>query len=428
MKDKKSKENLVGREIFPQIIRWLKEKEIIIINGSRQVGKTTLLFLIKELLAKEKVVYVNFEDINELENFITSPKDYVSSQLAEKRKTYFLFDEFQYVNRAGKTLKLLYDSFPQVKFIVTGSSSLKIREIASFLVGRAIFFTLYPFSFAEYLSYKNSKLHALWKKNQSHFIDLINNHQAKTEAKPFIFEKEFQLAIEDYLVFGGYPAVVTSEPEFKKDRLSSIGETYIEKDIIRYLRIGNFLEFKNLAKLFSLQIGNIITHSSLAADAKISYKELRKFIAVFENTFIIKLLPPFSTSRVTEIKKSPKVFFIDLGLRNSLINDWRRPEFRQDRGAMIENFVWQNLNYRGYELHYWRTKQQAEVDFILIKDTEIIPIEVKDQLYDKPNLTRSFTSFINKYRPKNGVVLTKNYFGRRKYENTQIIFLPYYFV
>lgn len=428
MENKKSKDKLVEREIYPQIIKWLKEKEIIIINGSRQVGKTTLLLQIKKLLEKEKVVYVDFENISELENFIISPQEYISLQLDRKRKTYFLFDEFQYVDNAGKILKLLYDGFPQAKFIVTGSSSLKIREIASFLVGRAVFFTLFPFSFAEYLSYKDNRLYSLWKKNQLNFINFIDNHQTKIEAKPFIFEKELQRAMEDYLVFGGYPAVVTSRGELKKDRLSAIVETYIEKDIIKHLQIGNFLEFKNLVKIFSLQIGNIVNNSSLSTDAKISYGELRKFIAILENTFIIKLLPPFSSNKITEIKKSPKVFFMDLGLRNSLIDDLRPIEYRQDKGAMIENFVWQNLFYRYEKLNYWRTKQKAEVDFVYKINNEIIPIEVKDQDFDKPQLTRSFLNFIEQYRPKKGIILTRNYYGLTHHKTTKILFFPYFFV
>jgi uncharacterized protein len=141
MKFKKSKDNLIPRQILPKVSSWLFEKEIIVINGPRQAGKTTLLFQIKEKLKKEKVVYVNFEDSFQLEAFLKSPKDFVSLQLAQNKKTYFLFDEFQYVKNAGKILKLLFDQFfEKAKFIITGSSSLQIKEIASYLVGRAIFF------------------------------------------------------------------------------------------------------------------------------------------------------------------------------------------------------------------------------------------------------------------------------------------------
>jgi uncharacterized protein len=427
MKTKKSKDKLIDREIYPQINRWLKEKEIIIINGSRQVGKTTLLLQLRELLTKEKTVYVNFENITELENFSLSPKEFINLQLSKTTKTYFLFDEFQYVENAGKILKLLYDGFPQAKFIITGSSSLKIREIASFLVGRAIFFTLYPFSFGEYLSYKDEKLYNLWKSNHQKLIAFIKNG-TDVKTKPLIFEKELQEAIQNYLIYGSYPAIVISKPEFKKDRLLAIIDTYIEKDIIKHLQIGNFLEFKNLIKIFSLQIGNIINYSSLLNDAKMNYADLKKYTGILENTFIIKLQQPFSTNRISEIKKSPKVFFVDLGLRNSLIADLRLIGYRQDRGAIIENFVWQNLYFRNNELNFWRTKQQAEVDFIYRIDNEIIPIEAKDQQYSKPKLTRSFTSFIDIYRPKKGIVLTRNYYGTIHYKTTKIIFFPYFFV
>lgn len=422
---KSNNKKIIEREIFPKIARWLKEKEIIVINGARQTGKTTLLFEIKKLLTAEKVVYVNFEEIEILEDFLRAPKEFVSLQLAKNKKTYFLFDEFQYVKNAGKILKILYDSFPQAKFIVTGSSSLKIRQIASYLVGRAIFFNLYPFSFAEFLSFAGEKILNLWKENQEIFEKFIKGEKINLTDKKLVFEKEIKKLLGNYLIFGGYPAIAISPFELKKERLKAIVETYIEKDIIRYLLIGNFLEFKNLAKVLALQISNLINYYNLTNDLKLNRRELNKFISILENTFIVQRIIPFSTNKITEIKKTPKVYFYDLGLRNYLISDFRKLEDRGDRGALIENFVFQNLTYRGFDLNFWRSKQKAEVDFVLRMENQIIPIEVKDQEFDRPKISRSFTSFIERYQPKRGIILTRNYFKIGKYQKTQIMFFPY---
>ena len=137
--------NIVEREVLNHILPWIKEKEIIAINGPRQAGKTTLINKIKENLPADSVVYISFENNQSLSSFITSPKEFVLAYLQNKNKVYFLFDEFQYVKNGGKILKELFDSFPQVKFIITGSASLAIREIASALVGRIIYINLYEF-------------------------------------------------------------------------------------------------------------------------------------------------------------------------------------------------------------------------------------------------------------------------------------------
>ncbi len=427
---KKSKEKLVKRELFEKILPWLKEKEIIAINGARQVGKTTLLLELKKLLKKEKVVYLNFEEINTLESFSRSPKDFVALQLSSSAKTYFLFDEFQYVREAGKILKILYDSYPSAKFIITGSSSLKIRQIASFLVGRVVFFNLYPFSFSEYLSFENKLLFKLWKKKHQIFLDFLEQKRNKIKPQPLIFEPELYRALGNYVLWGGYPAIATSKEDFKKARLNALIETYIEKDIIKYLQIGNFLEFKNLAKILALQLGNLVVYSSLSQDAKLAYREIKKFLGVLEKTFVIKLLPPYFSNKITEIRKSPKVYFLDLGLRNILISDFRAVGERQDKGAIIENFVFQNLFFRDEtaKLSFWRTKQGAEVDFVLEKDREMIPLEVKFQDFKIPRLSRSFLSFIESYQPEKGIVLNKNFTGLLKYKKTQVLFFPFYFL
>lgn len=426
----KSKEIFIAREIYPEILNWLNEPEIIAISGPRQSGKTTLLRKLADDLNGEEVVFVNFEDSEQLEAFQRSPQTFVDLQIKKDKKTFFLFDEFQYVKNAGKILKLLFDQYPNVKFIITGSSSLKIRQIASFLVGRVIFFPLYPLSFAEYLSGHDRTLFNLWQKINQAFSDFLDGK--KCELPEVIYEKKLQKVYEDYLTFGGYPAVATSIVNHKVGRLQSLIETYIEKDVVKYLQIGNFLEFKALTRILSAQIGGIIRYSSLSQDTALSFAEVKKFLGALEQTFVIKLLSPYHQNKITELKKSPKVYFLDLGLRNALIADFRNLPIRPDKGALVENCVAQNLLFRKKtsELYFWRTKQQAEVDFVVRMQNETIPMEIKYQSFTKPGVPRGLTSFINNYSPQKAVVLTKDYLGLSKFSNQKgrILFLPVYFV
>ncbi len=423
--------DFVPRTIFPEILAWLDEREIIIITGARQTGKTTILHKLKERLVGERVIYVNFEYASQLENFTRDPIDFVSLQLAESGVTYFLFDEFQYAEAAGKSLKLLFDRFSgRAKFIVTGSSSLEIKEIASFLVGRAVFFELYPFSFSEFLSARDAKLHRLWSLKHEELSAFLHHPETRPFKPDWIFQDAIAKQFEEYAIYGGYPAVALSKVPLREKRLESLTDAYVEKDVVNFLRIGNALEFKKLARMLALQIGNLLNFSSLQTDIGLSYREVRRFIGLLENTFIVKLLLPYAANPTTEIKKSPKVYLVDTGLRNSLVSDFRPLEMRPDKGAVIENVVFNQLqvDHRNESLRFWRTKQGAEVDFILTTSgLEMIPIEVKFQRLSQPSPPSGLLRYIKKYHPQKAIVLNRNLIALKKIQSTEVLFFPIFF-
>jgi predicted AAA+ superfamily ATPase len=427
-----SNTKLIPRTIFPHILEWLDEREIIVITGARQTGKTTLLHKLQAHLKERPVVYTNFELPSQLENFTLSPTDFVSLQLSDEDTTYFLFDEFQYVERAGKILKLLFDQYEgQAKFIVTGSSSLAIKEIAGFLVGRAVFFDLYPFSFAEFLLAKDQKLHRLWQQRHDLLATFLTTSVMFEPEPKWVFQDEMEKHFDDYVRYGGYPAVTLSRPALKEKRLESLVDTYVQKDVVNFLRAGNALAFIKLVRLLALQLGNLVNFASLQSDADLSYREVRRFIDLMENTFILKLLRPYATNPSSEIKKSPKVYFVDTGLRNSLVSDFRPLDLRPDKGAMVENFAFNQLvaANKPDALRFWRTKQGAEVDFILLgPDQQLIAIEIKYRTLAKPTITASLAHFIKKYHPQKAVVLNRNLFATRTVAATEVLFLPVFFV
>jgi len=426
---KKSNTKFVKRQIYSQISGWLDEPEIIAISGPRQAGKTTLLKQLQDDL-KQKSFYFNFEKTSVLESFIDSPEDFIKIHLKNKSKAVFLFDEFQYVPQAGKKLKLLYDQFKQIKFVITGSASLKIKEIASFLVGRIVFFHLYPFSWQEFLSTKEAKYLNQLREFKQIWGNFIKKTKIDLPSKKIIFKSDYQSFLNEYLTYGGYPAIVLSSLDKKEKRLRSLVETYIEKDIVGFLRIGDFLEFKNFTKLLAVQTGGLINYASLQTDSGLSYRRVKQFLSTLEQTFVIKLLKPFFKNKSTEIKKSPKPYFIDLGLKNSLINDFRDPTLKKDQGLIVENFALIQFinNYSLDRINFWRTKQKAEVDFIFKQENQLIPIEIKYRQFNQPRISRSLRSFINTYQPKKAIVVSKNFYGWKQINNTQIMFYPIYFV
>ena len=419
------------RDILPNLTKWLNRREAYAIKGPRQSGKTTVLRILQEKLEREKVVFLNFEDPDILEALETNPKEYIKSFMGNAGRHYFLMDEYHYVKNPGKTLKLLYDTFENAKFIVTGSSSLELREaMAKFLVGRVFFFELFQFNFHEFLTAKNPRLANIYKEKNNHVKEfLINSTVLPTEKD--IFQKEFTPLLNEFLTFGGYPAVIKAEDlETKKAILKNIYDTYISKDIIEFLKISDPLKYRCITRTLAVLTGKLINYNELSSTCQSYYKETKQTIATLAETYIIQLVQPFHRNPITELKKNPKVYFLDTGLRNYIINNFNPLEKRTDAGAIMENHVFLCLrnSFPDKTINYWRTTAKAEVDFILRLDDELIPIEAKYQAFQKPKISRSLRSFIKTYKPQKTLIITKNFWSHEKIENSTIMFVPAHYI
>ncbi len=247
-----------------------------------------------------------------------------------------------------------------------------------------------------------------------------------------IFEKDFKNLFEEYAVWGGYPEMVkTKDAETKRIILKNIYDTYITRDIVELLKVADYSRFKVLVAFLSSQIGNLINYNNLTRDAGSYFKEIKRYLSVLEETYIISLLRPFSTSKISELKKNPKIYFIDAGLRNYILGNFQEISFRPDLGQIVENAVFSELRFSQedlYSIKYWRTLGKAEVDFILEKKNEIVPIEAKYSSFDSPKISRGFRSFISEYNPQRAVVLTKDFWGELKVNSTLIKFAPVWYL
>ena len=271
--------NYIRRKIQKEIEKWIARPEILAIRGPRQSGKTTLLEHLRLFLTDEKKVsvenifYVSFEDRNKLEYFSRNPAEYVENFFKIKNKStenkpnnsveryYFLFDEYQYVKDGGSKLKLLYDNYKNIKFIITGSSSLELTsKTIKYLVGRVFLFELYQFDFEEYLNTKEKNILNYYKE-KSNLINefLYSGKPVKEKEYGVIFNKEMEKYFEEFTIYGGYPEVSkSSDTEEKEIILENIFNTYIGKDIIDLLRLEDDLALKNIILLLANQTGNII--------------------------------------------------------------------------------------------------------------------------------------------------------------------------
>jgi predicted AAA+ superfamily ATPase len=408
------------RKIEEKLDEWINRREILIIKGPRQSGKTTLLLHLSE---KYGGVYVTLEDEDMLKTFEEAPKEFAMRFF--NGKVLLFLDEAQYSRKVGKNVKLLFDLFSdKLKLIVTGSGSFDIKvEVGKYLVGRAVYFELFPLSFEEFLLWRAKDLYRVFLEYKSQVKGFLLNN-GEIDVSP-AFHREFNSLLEEYIVFGGFPAIVKERSEkIKIELLKNLARTYVEKDVFFFLNIREIEKFKKLLNYLSLTIGSLLELSSLMREIGMDYKTLESYLSILANTYIISLISPFHKNLITELRKAKKVYFIDTGLRNSLINNFLPLENRTDKGVLLENFILNELRDLGFSIKYWRTSGKAEVDFIVELQNQLVPIEVKS--FGK--IKRGFLSFINTYKPKNAIVFTENEFAIKRINNTRIAFLPHFFI
>jgi predicted AAA+ superfamily ATPase len=390
----------INRDLEQIIIKNLTTPEIIAILGPRQSGKTTLVRHIFDTL--ENALFLSFEDRKTLELFVEDEKTF--AELYAKNNRYLFIDEFQYAKDGVQKLKYIYDHYPETKIFISGSSApgLTIHGI-KYLVGRIFVFNLFPLSFEEFLRYKDDALFGIYIEKR----EAINAHFLKNDKLPDIGAALLEMlnkVYDEYLIYGGYPRVaIAKSDEEKKTVLKNIYSTYFLREIKDILCLTTDFKLSKLIKALSLQPGGLVSYDSLGEVSGFDYKDLQTHLNILEKTFICKRVTPFYTNKRTEIIKLPKIYFYDSGFRNTIIDDFRSYEMRQDVGQLNENFIFSQLAYAGGEVKFWRSKAKAEVDFILDKEG-LIAIESKSGGRGE---TRSLKSFKEKYKPNKTVILCR---------------------
>ena len=364
----------IKRNLEDKIIKYLEMPEIIAVVGSRQCGKTTMLKQIMSSLTD--AVSVSFDDQNILGLFENSPDDFIAAYV--KGRKYLFIDEFQYAKHGGKILKYIFDT-QKIKIIISGSSvaDLTIRAI-KYLVGRVLVVNLYPFDFREFLSYKDIAYLKIY--------DECRNKFSLSEEKPLEIgvpaREKLLKYYEEYLTFGGYPRVALEENiETKKELLKNIYNTYFLREVRDILGLIDDYKLGVFIKGLALQTGNLIEYNELSNLTGYSYSSVKKYLNFLEKTYICKLVRPFFKNKRTEIVKNPKVYFIDTGIRNTVINDFRGLGDRIDKGSLLENGLVTQFIKQGIDFNFWRDKKKNEVDFILsLGNGKISAIESKTSL------------------------------------------------
>ncbi|MGB9707611.1 MAG: ATP-binding protein [Microgenomates group bacterium] len=417
--------NLKKRDLFLEVKKYLDDSKAILLLGSRRTGKTSLLYLLLDFLKKKGIppkqtFFFDLENqltadtLNQIKDYNHFP-DYLASLGADLKKRVFVFlDEVQYLNNPSGLIKYLVDHFPNLKFIVTGSASLLVRNVfKDSMVGRVWRFSVRPLSFCEFLRFK--------EKNE--LAKVLTEGQNLS-----LFQKEFEDLFGEFCLFGGYPEVVLNpRREEKKILLNRLYSDYLRKDIGQIEKIREISAYNNLIRLLAGQVGQLVSDSELSGNLKISRVTVNRFLFLLNETFIIKVLSPYSTNPRQEIIKAPKIYFEDTGLINLLIDSFGDFEFHPAKGSLVENFVLTEFLKKGidplFHLHFWRTKQKQEVDFVIQEKGKPVPYEVKYQTFSQPKIPSGLRAFIRRYKPLRAYVVNKNLKERVFLGKTEIFFL-----
>lgn len=381
------------QETFLMDSQW--DELCLILIGPRRSGKTTLGNRLCQRLLESKrfnsLLYVNCDFASVRAN-LTSPRIVVElfKHLKLSRPIFFI-DEVQRLENPGLFLKGLIDLKLDVKIIASGSSQLEIKSsIQEFLTGREIESLVLPLSSLE--------------------INLT-------------------ISMEEQLIYGSYPQVV--KVGNKEITLNQIYNRYIQKDIIEVLRLNRPDILEKLITLIAHGSGQLVNYQQLASDCNISAPTVQNYLSVLEKTYVLHKVRPFVGNKRTEITSNPKYYFIDNGFRNQALRNFNTLNLRGDLGLLAEGLVFQELikyrtqNFLDFDIFFWRTKAQAEVDFVLFWNKErLIPIEVKYRAMKKPVISRGYRSFLEAYQPKVGVMFTKDLFDEVQVGSTKVYFIP----
>jgi uncharacterized protein len=395
------KTQLFKRNIIDQILPYIGDDSIIVLHGARQVGKTHILYYIQQNILEpkgESCLYIDLEDgriLETLELGVEQFLNYIKSigygvQDFGDKKLYIFIDEIQYLTNPSSFLKQIADHHKNIQLIISGSSSFEIKsKFKDSLVGRTVNFEIFNLSFEEFLVFKGLKY------NMETSFDVSN--PATNSLKELYNE---------YMLYGGYPQIVLESEILKKEKkLQQIIQTYIQKDIKDLARISDTKKFNQLIKTLANNNGQLINVSGLSSVTGLSKPTIEKYLFILENTYVLKLVPPFSKNSKTEITKMPKLFFYDTGIVQLLNN---KELTQSTNGNLFECSVFAELikEYGSSCVYYWRTKNDSEVDFVLDHKAGIIPIEVKYNF--EQFRSTAITNFVTKYSTINYKVIGLN--------------------
>jgi predicted AAA+ superfamily ATPase len=352
----------IDRYISRQLAVKLFQGKVILLFGSRQTGKTTLLQHMLNQLPRQ-VLFLNGDEAD-VRSMLLDATSSRLKLLAGDHEIIFI-DEAQRIADIGLVLKLFADQLPGVQVIATGSSSFELaNRLHEPLTGRKWEYHLYPLSFEE----------------------MVNQHG-------WLEEKRL---LSHRLLYGYYPEIVT-HPGNARERLKELSGSYLYKDLLMLESIKKPVVLEKLLKALALQLGNEVSYQELARLVGVNANTVEKYIDLLEKAFVIFRLTAYSRNIRNEIRKGRKIYFYDNGIRNAIIGNFNQPDLRTDTGALWENFLVSERmkclagRQQDADRYFWRTTQQQEIDYLEEASGRLSAWEFKWNPKAKARFSKTFT-------------------------------------
>lgn len=357
---------IIQRQVQARINQRLGDGKAILIQGARQVGKTTL---INQLLAhKQEVLWVNGDDPTSRLRW--NNMDFTMLSQMTQGYTYLVIDEAQRIENIRLTAKMAIDNKLPLKVVLSGSSSLNLASsVNEPLTGRKWTYELFPLSWGE----------------------LVHAYRL-----PPMLDR-----LEERLVYGCYPEIVMQDS--KKERLREITDSYLYKDILEFGDIRKPELIIKLLQALAYQVSAEVSYRELSKILGVDVQTVQRYIQLLEDSYVLLRLPALSTNPRKEISTTRKIYFLDNGIRNSVIDNFNPLRMRNDIGALWENFVITELYKQrrnaggGDQFYFWRSRGQAEIDLVIRSSGHFEAFECK---YNPRRANIKFPgSFLKRYEP-----------------------------
>ncbi len=340
----------IKREIENQFADKLQPGKVLVVHGARRVGKTSA---IERLVKNTGGTYFigTGDDIQTRDILSSENKAHITSSFSGY-STIFI-DEAQRIPKIGWGLKILVDSLPELKIVASGSSSFELsNRLGEPLTGRQNVFMMYPVAMSE-IAVSSGRMHVMQHLNE-------------------------------YLIYGSYPEVLNSvNTKQKQEYLLTLRNSYLFKDILELDNIRNSSKLIDLLKLIAFQIGNEVSLSELSISLGIAKQTVERYLDLLEKAFIIIKVRGYSSNLRKEVTKTARYYFVDNGIRNSVINNFNEPTTRMDMGMLWENFCFiERMKKKEYQQlfsnnYFWRTYDRQEVDLVEERNDLLYGFEFK---------------------------------------------------
>lgn len=387
------------RPLFFNIQDYVGKRQILLITGLRRVGKTTLMYqLVQDLLDKrvksEKIVYFSFdEEVADFDDLIKTYEEKVLLKKIKDEKIYVFLDEIQKCKNWQNKIKIVYDLYPNIKFIISGSASVQInRKAKESLAGRVFDFLLAPLTFKEFLEWKNIKI---------------------DEKRIGLFQREAIPLFYDYLRKGGFPEIIDEDDDenIRNYIKNNIIERIIYKDLPEEFGIKDYELLKTLIEMIAREPGAIVNYDALSKNLHKNKKTIMDYFFYLEYSMLVKVLANYREGFMVSSRKLKKAYIANTAIPFAFVENFYSDSFLE---KIAENFAVIATDAK----NYYRNKY--EVDIILRKGKEILPIEVK---YGKPE-TDSLLKFLSEFNLKKAIILTKSVFDKKTINKKKILIVP----